>query len=280
MKTRFIILALCFSLTALSQSPWTKEQGQFYTQLTYTTIPNYNTFFGNPDFEVPAEISDNTLQLYGDYGLSNKTTLIVNLPLKLITVNDFEDPRIDCGGDCSQDFNETAFGNVEIGLKHNFYNKDWLISGQFTVEANTGIYDERSGIRTGYDAYTFTPLLTAGRSFGKTYVQSFIGANIRTNDYSSNFKIGGEVGRKITKRIWLIAFVDVVKSFYNGTIVLPVQNSFTGLYINDQDFGAYGLKAIGELTDKFGITTGFGGAFFGNNVAKQAAFNFGLYHKF
>jgi hypothetical protein len=37
------------------------------------------------------------------------------------------------------------------------------------MEANTGSYDEISGIRTGYDACTFTPLFLAGRSFDKTY---------------------------------------------------------------------------------------------------------------
>jgi len=134
--------------------------------------------------------------------------------------------------------------------------------------------------KTGYDAFTFTSPFLAGRSFGKTYVQSFIGASIRTNDYSSNFKIRGEVGRKIAKSIWLIGFLDIVKSFENGNIVLPIENTFTGLYVNDQDYGAYGFKSIGEITFKFGVTAGFGDAFFGNNVAKEAALNVGVYHKF
>jgi hypothetical protein len=88
------------------------------------------------------------------------------------------------------------------------------------------------------------------------------------------------VGHKIIKRIWLIGFVDVVKSFENGNIALPIQNTFTGLYVNDQEYGAYGLKAIGEITEQIGLTAGFGGAFFGNNVPSQAAFNVGVYHKF
>jgi len=280
MKNCIKILVFFISASAFAQSPWTQKKGEFYTQLSFTTIPSYTDIFGDPDYKTFGEITDNTIQFYGEYGFSDKTSLIVNLPLKLISINDFEDPRIDCGGDCSEDFKESALGNLEIGLKHNFYRKDWILSGQFSVEANTGSYDATSGIRTGYDAFTFTPLFTAGRSFDKTYIQSFIGANIRTNDYSSNFKIGGEVGHKITKGIWLIGFVDIVKSFKNGDIVLPLENTLTALYVNDQDYGAYGLKGIGEITNKFGLTAGFGGAFFGNNVAKQVALNFGLYHKF
>ena len=280
MKNCIKILVFFISASAFAQSPWTQKKGEFYTQLSFTTIPSYTDVFGDPDYKTLGEITDNTIQFYGEYGFSDKTSLIVNLPLKLISINDFEDPRIDCGGDCSEDFKESALGNLEIGLKHNFYRKDWILSGQFSVEANTGSYDATSGIRTGYDAFTFTPLFTAGRSFDKTYIQSFIGANIRTNDYSSNFKIGGEVGYKITKGIWLIGFVDIVKSLKNGDIVLPLENTLTALYVNDQDYGAYGLKGIGEFTNKFGLTAGLGGAFFGNNVAKQVALNFGLYHKF
>jgi hypothetical protein len=280
MKNFTKLLFLFISISAFSQSPWTQEKGKFYTQLSYTTIPNYDALFGDPDYAIPGEISDNTIQFFGEYGLSEKTSLVVNLPLKLITINDFKDPRIDCIGDCSQDFNETSLGNIEIGLKHNFYKKNWVLSGQFSVEANTSSYDAISGIRTGYNAWSFTPLFLAGRGFGKTYVQAFIGANIRTNNYSSNFKIGGEIGRKITKKIWLIGFLDISKSLENGDILLPTENNFTGLYVNDQEYGSFGLKGIGEFTDKFGITAGFGGAFFGNNVAKQAAMTFGLYHKF
>ncbi len=280
MKKSFTILSLLFSLATVAQGPWTKEKGELYTQLTYTTIPNYSSLFGDPETSTFSEISDNTIQLYGEYGISDKTSLIVNLPLKIIKINDFENPLIDCEGDCSEDFNETGLGNLEIGIRHNFYKKEWLLSGQFSIEANTGSYDENSGIRTGYDAFTFTPLLLAGRSFEKTYVQAFVGANIRSNEYSSNFKIGGEVGRKITNRIWLIGFIDIVKSLENGNIVLPPQNTFTGLYVNDQEYGAFGFKGIGEITDKFGVTLGLGGAFFGNNVAKQAALNVGVYQKF
>jgi hypothetical protein len=273
MKNSLKVLFLFIGISAFSQSPWTQEKGKFYTQLSFTTIPNYDTLFGDPDYNTSGEISDTTLQFYGEYGFSDKTSLIINLPFKLISINNVANPL-------PEDFNTAALGNLEIGIKHNFYKKDWILSGQFSVEANTGTYDAASGIRTGYDAFTFTPLFLVGRSFGKTYVQSFIGANIRTNEYSSNVKVGGEVGHKITKHIWLVGFVAIVKSFENGNIVLPTENIFSGLYVNDQEYGAFGFKSIGEITDKIGVTVAFGGAFFGNNVAKQAAFSAGVYHKF
>jgi hypothetical protein len=52
----------------------------------------------------------------------------------------------------------------------------------------------------------------AGKSFGKIHVQSLIGGNFKTNNSSSNFKIGGEIGKKRTTHLWLIGFLDVSKS--------------------------------------------------------------------
>ena len=53
-----------------------------------------------------------------------------------------------------------------------------------------------------------------------------------------------------------------------------------GLYVNDQEYGGFGLKGIFEVNNNFGVNAGFGGAFFANNLAKAPALSFGLYHKF
>lgn len=279
MKPIFLFCIMLFSTMLFSQSPWTKEKGKFYTQVSFSTIQNYNTFFGDLEFSIDGSITDNTFQFYGEYGLSKTTSLLVNIPLKAIQISDFTDPRIDCGGDCSESYSDTALGNIEIGLKHNFFNKKWLLSGQLSVEANTSSFDAISGIRTGYDAFTFTPLFLAGRSLKKGYLQAFVGGNLRTNNYSSNFKIGGEVGTYIAKRIIIAGFIDVVKSLENGDIVLPQINQLNALYVNDQEYGVLGIKLIGEISKNLGVTASLPSAFFGNNVPKQLAITTGIYYK-
>ena len=278
MKKITTFLFLLISIAAFSQSPWTQKDGNFYTQLSYTTISNYDVLFGNPDYNTNGKITDNTIQFYAEYGFSDKTTLILNLPYKSISYDQYV---ICINGPCNNlEHSKSSLGNIEIGLKHNFFSKNWLLSGQVSVEANTGSFDTNSGIRTGYNAWSITPLFLAGKSFGKSYFQSFIGANIRTNNYSSNFKIGGEYGYKVTKGFWLVGFLDIVKSFKNGNVVLPASNLANGLYVNDQEYSAYGFKGIAEFTNNFGITASFASAFSGNNVPKKAALNFGVYHKF
>ena len=110
-------------ISAFSQSPWTQKKGKFYTQLSFTTIPNYDTLFDNPDYSNFGTYYDNTIQFFAEYSLSDNTTLVINIPLKLISLTDFEDPRIDCAENCSKNYNNTSLGNIEIGLKHNFIKK-------------------------------------------------------------------------------------------------------------------------------------------------------------
>ncbi|QNM85043.1 hypothetical protein H9W90_12700 [Polaribacter pectinis] len=277
MKNIVTALLLIFTVTTFAQSPWTKEKGDLFVNLSYSTISDYNEIFGDPDYTTERNITDRTYQVYGEYGFTDKTSLVFSVPLKSIKTAD--SPNF-IGGIASTDSgSKTSFGNIQLGLKHQFYNKGWVLAGQLLTEINTSSYDNATGIRTGYDAFTFTPQFLAGKSFGKTFLQTHIGADIRTNDYSSNFKIGGEFGGKISKNIWLIGYVDVVKSFENGNVVLPANNLDTGLYVNDQEYGAYGLKGILQLCD-LGITAGFGNAFFGNNVAKKSAFSIGIFNTF
>ncbi|MBC3759901.1 hypothetical protein H7U19_15925 [Hyunsoonleella sp. SJ7] len=276
MRTYLAFLFLISAQIINAQSGWTLKKGKAYTQIAFTTIPSYSEIFANPEYLTEREIVDNTLQFYAEYGLTDKTTIILNLPLKFIKT----DGLVGNSSGVTNADASSKLGNVEIGLKQQFYNKKWVIAGQLNVEANTGSFDNTSGIRTGYDAWTFTPTLNASRSFDGFYVQGFTGLNLRTNGYSSNFKIGGEIGAKPWEKILLIAFLDIVESFRNGNINLPVSNQLTALYVNNQEYTTYGLKIIGEITDAFGINAGFGGAFSGNNVAKSPALTLGLYHKF
>lgn len=261
---------------AFSQSPWTKKKDEAYLQLSFTTISGYTELFAKEDaFSTNREISDNTLQLYAEYGLSDKTTLIANVPLKLVSSGDLVDAAVNLTTESSL----TSLGNIQFGVKHNFYNKKWLITGQLMIEANSGDFELASGLRTGYDAWSFVPIVIVGRGFDSWYIQAFTGVDIKTNEYSSAFKLGGELGYKTTDWLWIAGFLDGLASFQNGEVAIPVTNTLTGLYVNNQSFAAFGLKLIGEFNDNFGANLGFGGALSGRRVAKAPALSVGVYYK-
>lgn len=279
---QLVIPALFFiTLNVFSQSPWTKNKNEGYIQASFTTIGSYDKIYGNPDYKPQREITDNTLQLYGEYGVTDKTTLFANVPLKMVKTGDFtEDMSVIFPSITIEEASETLLGNIQLGIKHNFSNNKWLLSGQLSIEANTSTYKENSGLRSGYDAWTFTPLFLTGRGFDSWYIQAFTGFDIRTNDYSSNYKLGGEIGYKALNWLWIAGFLDGVASLKNGDVILSQENLATGLYVNNQSYAAFGLKFIGEFNKSFGVNVGFGGAFAGRNVAKAPALSFGLYHKF
>lgn len=276
MKTHLLLCSIFISFLSHAQGAWTQKEGEAYTQLSFSTIGNYSEVYGNPDYSTEREITDNTLQFYGEYGLDDKTSLIINIPLKFIETG----ALVNTNTPITTAASNTNLGNIEFGIKRRLYNKKWVISGQLNLEANTSSFDNASGIRSGIDAWSLTPTINLGRSFNWFYAQAFTGVALRTNDYSSSFKIGGEIGVRPIKRVLIIGMVDMVKSFENGNVSLAPSNLLTGIYVNNQEYAAYSLKLNGEITKKIGVNIGVGGAFSGNNVAKRQALTFGAYHKF
>ena len=173
----------------------------------------------------------------------------------------------------------TSLGNIQLGARYKLYSKKFILTAGLNIEANTSDYDEASGIRTGADAWSFSPIINFGAGFGRSYLQAFTGIQLRTNDYSHNFRFGIEYGYKLLSRLWLAAFVDITQSLKNGDIRLPSQNFETGLFVNDQEVIATGIKAIFELNDQSGLTFGYGGAVSGVAVPKSPAITFGYFVK-
>lgn len=279
--TSISLVTLLFSLFLVqkttAQSPWTKKKGEAYVQLTFSTIPNYSDIFSDNTYITSREITDNTIQLYGEYGISDDLTLLVNIPLKSIrTGGAIENSTLPLSIDKTS---KTSFGNIQIGVKHKICEGKFIFSGQLSIEANTSSFDASSGISTGYDAWTFTPTISLGKGYSNYYFQAFTGVDFRTNSYSSNFKLGGEFGLTSIKKTTLIAYLDIVKSFKDGNVILPTSSIETALYINNQEYSAFGLKGLYEFTNNYGISLGVGGAVSATNVAKQLALSVGFFYK-
>jgi hypothetical protein len=277
MRNAVYIIIGFWAISSFSQSAWTQKKGEAYLQVSYSTIGDYSGIYGNADYASERKISDNTLQFYGEFGASEKTTLVLGIPFKLLEaaalVTASANPVTTSGS-------KNALGNVMVGLKHRFPIKDWIVSGQLTIEAETGTFDAQSGLRTGYDTWTLTPTLNLGKSFKGLYVQGYTGLDVRFNGYSSNFKLGAEMGVRPVRPLLLIAYINSSISFRNGDIQLSQSNLLTALYINDQEYVAYGMKAIGEITPNFGLLFGYAGALSGNNVPKREVLSFGIFQKF
>jgi len=277
MRNAIIIFMGFFAISSFSQNAWTQKKGEAYVQISYSTIADYSGIYGKPDYSSERRISDNTLQIYGEFGVSEKTTLLIGVPFKILKAAALVTPT---ANPVTSEGSKNALGNVLIGLKHRFPVNDWIVSGQLTMEAGTGTFDAGSGLRTGYDTWTITPTLNIGKSFKGFFAQAFTGLDLRFKGYSSTFKLGAEIGARPVRPLLLIGYINAASSLRNGDIQLPQSNLLTALYVNDQEYVAYGIKAIGEITPNFGLLLGYASAFSGNNVPKREVLSLGIFQKF
>lgn len=278
MKNLILSLSLLFAFQSISaQSAWTRPKGEVYVQFGFHNIGNYQSLFSkeNNSGSLERVMSDRTLQLYGEVGLTDKLTLIANIPYK--TVQSGESivaiPEIPSGF-------LSAFGNVELGLRRQILKGNFNVSAQLNVQANTSSYEAPLGLRTDLDAWSVLPSISIGRSSASYFAQAFVGYAWHSNDYSHHFRLGVEAGISILDKHWLIFFVDIYDSLENGDRVDSPNNLLTGLFLNNQQYGGIGLKAIFELPANLSLNLGVGGAIFGDLVASQGATSIGVGWKF
>lgn len=282
MRTISILIITCLSLNVLAQSPWVPDKSSGYAQLGLTSISSYGSIYldGNSDYRLNREVTDLTLQLYGEYGIANNLGLSISIPYKMLSTGSNllgspTDPTL-----VNQEGTHNILGNLELALIRNFINRSFLLSGQLKVELPTGSLDDATGLRSGLDALTITPTISVGKGSAKMYGYAAIGSGIRFNNYSSDIRISAELGTKEFDRLWIVVVLDVVQSFDNGSATgeKPIQMA-SGLYLNNQEYFAYGLKGVFEVKKNLGVNGGVYGGVSGNLVAKAPSLNLGVYYK-
>lgn len=270
MKYTISLLCICFYATLVSaQSPWTHTKDGGYAQVAFTNIGEYSEIFGDPDYESVLPITDRTLQLYAEYGLIEGSTLILNVPIKMISFG-----SSDIANEY-QNTSRTAIGNVGLAWKQKIADiKGWTLSGIAQFDFKVDIL-ETSAIpaHVGYVWHTISPMFAVGKGWDKAYIQLFTGMGFRLDGWGRTNRMGGEVGYKLLSKLWGAFFIDVVETNIQfRTWEYP-------LFVPNEEYAAYGFKFIGELGENWGLNLGLGGAFYGRNVAKAPAITFGVYTK-
>ena len=258
-----------------AQSPWTRSKAGFFVQAAGQIIPPYNTLFSAEGGEqtVPRTLAEMAFQLYGEHGIRHNTTLTVALPVRYLHAGtaQINNPAISQGSLLSM-------GNVALSLRQQL--TKGRLSLCFTVRTDlpAGRFDNLTGIRTGYKAWTFLPMLSTGMGFRKAYWFVWGGYGLRTNNYSHFTQLGAEAGWKLNK-YWFIAFSEWVHPLKNGDINLPSNNLLTGLYVNNQGYQSIGIKTLMPFGRFWGVSASAAGALSGQNVPRKPAFSAGIWFK-
>jgi hypothetical protein len=274
------LLFVSFSLAA--QSPWPRSKAGFFVQASWNFIPTYTTLFGkDADLIMEREVTERNLQLYGEYGLGKKTTLVAALPFvfnNLGAINPDYDLMNGAISVSSDSGTVTGLGNASLALRHQFIQDKWMLSGTLKVAFPAKANAEVAELARGYDAVTVLPMLSTGMGLGDYYWFAYGGYGYRSNRYSHFLNFGGELGIHFGK-LWLSGFSETIWPLENGSRRLPAFDELTGLYINDQGWISIGLKAAWEITPSLGINVSGAGAAWAQYVPKSPGIGLGVYYK-
>jgi len=114
------------------------------------------------------EITDSTLELYGEYGISDHPTLVGSLPFKIQEAGDkVANPTISPISISSGSL--SRLGNLRVGVRRKFIDNKIIFSGQFDLKLPTGTFDELGfGLRTDDFSNDWRACIESGvRLFGR-----------------------------------------------------------------------------------------------------------------
>ena len=269
-----------FAISLFAGGPWTpgKKHGFFQLQTTFP-IGAYNKLYINDGstLKLNRGVTDVSIQVYLEYGLGEKISVVTALPYKFVSTNNDLNP--DSGLPLLPQGSLSGFGNYELALKYKFLDKSFVSAISIKAEFNTIKQNLDKGLATGFDASGYSLYWHIGKGFGSRFYSFFeTGYTVRTNDYSNDLRFFLEAGYKPVNNLWLALVLDLKKSMGNGNYN-DANLRQTGLYTNDQEFFAWGQKASYELKSKIGFSVSSFGAFSGNYVAHSVTLNIGIYKK-
>ena len=229
-----------------AQSGWTRPQGTYYLQAQAGFFSS-NDYYGTAGDHFPSDNSFQAFQinLYGEYGIHNRLTVLLQTPLQ---INSFSNTESVYG-----------LGNIELGLKYRLL-PNWPLS--FAVELDIPTDDgilfasakepnelgiiEQINLPASDGEFNVWSTLAASQSSadGKTFGSVYTRFNFRTEDFSNQWQSGFELGRNLHERLLVIAKVRVQGRFSD----MP---SSTGsfLYGEGTTFTAAGLTGMYQIAD-------------------------------
>jgi hypothetical protein len=263
MKLRILLLLISLPVLLSAQSPWVRSRGGFYAQLGFHTLPKYDAVFnGDGKIEkLDREISESTLQFYGEFGITPRLTLVASLPYKFLEsgievpgrANPLVLPRVGAG-------KLRGLGNTYFALRRKILEKGGInIAATIKAELPATKQLDSIGLRTGYKAATFTPMLSIGMGYKRAYWFAYGGYGFRTNDFQSTPNFGIEGGVKFRK-LWIIAFSEFLGTLNVKNPTVPTTFNFTNSYIDNQQFVSVGFKGIFEINQFAGLVVSLAGA--------------------
>jgi len=282
MKKLFIVLFIILLQTpVIGGGGWPQPKGKGYFKLSQFWILSNQYFNSIGTVEPTRDQGLFFTSAYGEYGLSDRFTAVVNWPLYARAVA-YEQTGAMGQINAPQDA-INGVGDMDLSVKYGLTNgKSIAVSASLILGLPFG---ESSGgvdgiLQTGDGEFNQIIQLDAGKGFKigslHPYANAFVALNNRTNGFSDEFRYGIEVGLEY-KFIFVLLRVNGVRSFMNGNRV-PIADG-TSLFANNAEYLAITPEVSIKLSDKWGISANMGTAAWGKLIFANRTYSVGAYFK-
>lgn len=279
-KKSILFLMLVISIPSFGQ--WGHEKGKGYYKVSSWLLISDQHFTDQGEIDPNATRGQFNVNFYGEYGLTDKWDLVAYIPFFARTYQN--DVVSGVTGNLIVEGDEVnAIGDIEIGTTYSIFKTDkFALSGTLKLGIPTG---ENEGGRdgsyqTGDGEFNQLLQIDAGIPFkiykASSYAKGYIGYNNRTENFSSEWRTGLEIGANLWKdKLWVIGKLQVVESLNNGS--LNAQNSQGSIFANNVEYVNLGGEISYYFTKKWGASLGYTGILSGQIIYASPSYTGGVF---
>ncbi|MFN0274983.1 MAG: hypothetical protein ACKVPJ_04505 [Chitinophagales bacterium] len=259
---------------------WTQPEKGYYAQASFSTATFENAYdsTGASISLFPFQVEDLNIQLYGNYGVTEKLTTVLKIPYavqKSIYVD-----SLNLSSDSLLQYREaniSYFGNIEAGVIYKIRDKYPIVSASFFLESNTNDRNYAAGLASGFNAWSFKPGIGAAGVYKKMFYSAYTNLDIKTNQYSSGLIGMLEFGYTPAEIFFISGAISSRTSFQNSNYC-PCNLTNTGIYINNQEYVSVSIKP-GFYFNGAGLNFGYTTALTAKNTPAAGIFTVGFSYK-
>ncbi len=285
----FVVFTSFLMLRVEAQSGWTQEEKAGYFKLNQSAI-RADQFF-NPDGDL-IDITTTSVYstvFYGEYGLNDRLTALLNAQLFVrSTINELES-RVDGAVIPGDEFN--GLGEIQLGLKYGIISSSPIVlaaSAQLKLPTGENVGGDTELLQSGDGAWGAIGMLHASHSFYPKpfYATVSVGYQWRgpadldyssglvTVDYDDAFVWSGEFGWTPSKK-WTLALKWTQVQPFGSDESEGITGS-SSIFGNRLTYFAI-IPEVNYIMQNWGFSASAGGVFSARNILAAPSINLGVF---
>lgn len=280
-----VTLIICTLLPLFAQAGggWTKEKGTAYYKVSQWWVVAAKHYTGDGSIDPNAKMGIYNTSFYGEYGISDRVTGIVYFPFFSRATRNAQIGST--GTVIAPGESVNSLGDTDLAIKYRLSKPEspFVVAGTLLLGLPLGTVDGGSdgSLQTGDGEFNQMLRVDASRSFTigsiNAYANIYTAFNNRTENFSDEFRSGGELGAAFLKnKLWSIARVDAVKSLKNGLSSAEGSNGMT-IFANNTEFVSYTYELAYYATKKLGVSASYSGAFSARLILAAPSYSVGVF---